>query len=260
MNQLGLKVISSEFDTEIGSIYNSESPDSPDNKVYKAIAGSDIKDQHGIYHLPQTIGFYTYDSDQPTKTTLSRIEKQIGYTIASYGYAVVTLHPQDFTEKDAANKPTTSLSQPEIKDLDTLITWIRDNNYPIKTFSDATHVSFPPIIDNVPPNITPPPDKAVVSSAKLTQVDLGRPIVSDNADPNPVVINDTAIAGFPQGTTKVTWTAADAAGNIATAIQYVTVAPTADVTKPTVTISIPSEGAAIRGGCRRDYPGQRNRL
>ncbi|AIF83547.1 putative xylanase/chitin deacetylase [Candidatus Nitrososphaera evergladensis SR1] len=140
INQAGLKILSSEFDQEIESIYDPDNPDSPDNKVYKAIAGGSdtiIKDQFGVYHLPQVIGFYTYDSDPPTKTPLSKIESQIDSAIASYGYAVVTLHPQDFTVKDAGNNPTEELSQDEMKDLDTLLTWINDQNYHTGTFSGA---------------------------------------------------------------------------------------------------------------------------
>lgn len=137
INKAGLKILSAEFDQEIPSIYDSDNPDSPDNKVFRAIAGSDIQDQHGVYHMPQVIGFYTYDSDPPTKTPLSLIESQIDKTIASYGYAVVTLHPQDFTVKDDKNNPTETLSHEEIKDLDTLITWVNDQDYHIGTFSST---------------------------------------------------------------------------------------------------------------------------
>ncbi|WP_158384921.1 polysaccharide deacetylase family protein [Candidatus Nitrososphaera evergladensis] len=267
MNQLGLKIISPEFDSEIESIYNPDEPDSPDNKVYKAIAGGSdtiIKDQFGVYHLPQVIGFYTYDSDPPTKTPLSKIESQIDSAIASYGYAVVTLHPQDFTVKDAGNNPTEELSGNEIKDLDTLITWITDSGYSIQTFSRASHVPLPPIIDNVPPDITAPPDKAIVSSSKLTKVDdLGSPTVSDNADPSPSVKNDATTrhgkgAGsffvFEQGTTKVTWTATDKAGNTSNATQYVTVASTNDTVAPIGTIDAPTNGTIIKGSLSSPPP------
>ncbi|HVX03309.1 MAG TPA: polysaccharide deacetylase family protein [Nitrososphaera sp.] len=143
LNKAGLKILSAEFDQEIPSIYNPDEPDSPDNKVYKAIAGSDITDSQGIYHLPQVIGFYTYDSDPPTKTPLSLIKSQIDKTIASYGYAVVTLHPQDFTVKDASNNPTEELSKKEIKDLDALITWVNDQGYHIGKFSTTVNSETP---------------------------------------------------------------------------------------------------------------------
>lgn len=139
INNAGLKILSAEFDQELPSIYDPDNPDSPDNKVYKAIAGSNIADSQGVYHLPQVVGFYTYDSDPPTKTPLSLIKSQIDKTIASYGYAVVTLHPQDFTVKDASNNPTEELSKKEIKDLDTLITWVNDQGYHIGKFSTTVN-------------------------------------------------------------------------------------------------------------------------
>jgi peptidoglycan/xylan/chitin deacetylase (PgdA/CDA1 family) len=273
MSQQGLKIISAEFDSEIESIYDSDRPDNPRNKIYKAISStndsisaspsssssssfSDIKDQYGVYHLPQAVGFYTYDSDPPTKTPLSLIAEKIDNTIRDYGYVVVTLHPQDFTVKDASNNPTDALSKAEMKDLDTLITWITNSGYSIQTFSRATHVSLPPIIDNVPPDITPPPDKALVSSSKLTRIDdLGSPIVSDNADPKPSVMNDAikhekgakSFYLFDHGTTKVIWTATDKAGNASNATQYITIALTADTTVPTITIDSPANGTIIKG-------------
>jgi hypothetical protein len=48
-------------------------------------------------------------------------------------------------------------------------------------------------------------------------------VVRDNADPAPVVTSNAPAAGFPIGTTTVTWTATDASGNKATALQNVTI-------------------------------------
>ena len=58
---------------------------------------------------------------------------------------------------------------------------------------------------------------------------LGNPVVSDNCS-GVTVTNDAPIA-FPIGSTTVTWTVTDAAGNIATASQIITVT---DATPPTV--------------------------
>jgi len=55
-----------------------------------------------------------------------------------------------------------------------------------------------------------------------TNVDLGSAIATDNCDANPVIAND-APAFFPLGSTLVTWTATDAAGNATTILQNVTV-------------------------------------
>jgi hypothetical protein len=58
-SQAGLTILSSEFDQELAGIYNPDDPESSSNKIFKAIAGSNIKDLDGVYHLPQVIGFYT---------------------------------------------------------------------------------------------------------------------------------------------------------------------------------------------------------
>src|SRR5688572_33155456 len=49
------------------------------------------------------------------------------------------------------------------------------------------------------------------------------PNVSDNCTLNPVTVTNDAPANFPIGTTTVTWTIKDIAGNITTCIQTVTV-------------------------------------
>jgi hypothetical protein len=72
--------------------------------------------------------------------------------------------------------------------------------------------------DTEPPTITPPPN--VKTGASNRTPELGEPQVEDNADPNPTVTNDGP-AKFPRGVTEVTWTATDAAGNTATAVQLV---------------------------------------
>ena len=56
-----------------------------------------------------------------------------------------------------------------------------------------------------------------------TDVDLGVATATDIVDPNPLITNDAPANGFPVGTTTVTWTAQDAAGNSVTATQNVTI-------------------------------------
>jgi peptidoglycan/xylan/chitin deacetylase (PgdA/CDA1 family) len=243
-SQVGLKIISSEFDEELPSIYNPSNPDSPSNKIYKAIGGPEIKDKYGVYHIPQVIGFHTY-SDRVVKTPLPSVKNHISNAIANYGYAVVTLHPQDFAVRDAKGSPLPAISKAEMEDLDSLITWINNKEYRISTFSSLTGVPLPPIVDHSPPDIQAPADKAVVSSSSRSHVDLGFPSVSDNVDLSPEVTNDAPKDGFPQGLTIVKWTATDAAGNTASANQYVAVAKTADKIRPTISITAPANGAVV---------------
>jgi hypothetical protein len=94
--------------------------------------------------------------------------------------------------------------------------------------SDVSNAEFTILagVDSTPPDITPPADvTAEQTGPDGTAVALGTPVVTDDADPSPVVTND-APAVFPLGMTVVTWTATDASANEATATQIVTVVDT----------------------------------
>jgi peptidoglycan/xylan/chitin deacetylase (PgdA/CDA1 family) len=247
-NQLGLKIISSEFDQELPSIYNPDNPNDPNNKIFIAANSSNIKDQFGVYHLPQVVGYYNYDFEPPRKASLSSIENKIDSTIASYGYAVVTLHPQDFAVKDASGVPSNTVDQNELDDLNTLITAVQTKGYKITTFSTVAMIPLPPIIDNVPPKVTPPPDIALVTSDNPATVNsLGTATATDNIDLNPTITNNATSNQYPRGSTAIKWSATDDNNNVGTAIQYVTIAATNDATKPTINTATPSDNAAISG-------------
>ena len=100
----------------------------------------------------------------------------------------------------------------------------------------ATATQSITVIDNTPPVISAPPSVVVRTSDQLGQCTAS---VATNATATDnsgfVTISVTgAPAGnvFPLGTTTVTYTATDAAGNIATATQTVTLV---DDTRPTIT-------------------------
>jgi peptidoglycan/xylan/chitin deacetylase (PgdA/CDA1 family) len=238
MKDLGFKIISSEFDQELNS-----------GDIYVAISPLDIKDSFGIYHLPQVIEYYS--SATNTKTPLNTIMSTVDTTIATYGYAVVTLHPTDFAAKDLSHNPTNAVNATEIASLDSLIGLVHSSGYTIKTFNSVTNTSIPPLQDNTAPVITLPADVAQISPNTLTIISaLGTATATDNFDPSPVITNNATsqIAnGFPQGTTKVKWTATDNFGNSASAIQYVTVRPSPDTTFPQVAITAPLPNAVING-------------
>ena len=73
-------------------------------------------------------------------------------------------------------------------------------------------------VDDVPPTITCPSDITVCHS---DSVSLGNPVTSDSCGVASV-IND-APGNYPNGTTIVTWTATDLAGNMSTCTQSVTI-------------------------------------
>ena len=105
----------------------------------------------------------------------------------------------------------------------------------------------PPVFTFVPADVT------VECSAQGGQsVNIGGPATATDAcDPSPTITND-APALFQLGTTVVTWTAADAAGNSATATQNVEVEDTTspDLTPPADVIASCGEPRGYRD-CNR---------
>ena len=91
-------------------------------------------------------------------------------------------------------------------------------------------------IDNTPPTISPPPDVVATQSGTLTNVALGTPQVSDNADLSPLVTNDHPIAGFPTGVTTVTGTAFGICASTLTASETAVCRPASTAT---LTASLP---------------------
>jgi hypothetical protein len=88
------------------------------------------------------------------------------------------------------------------------------------------------VVDETAPTISAPPAVAAgtdAASCSASNVALGAPQTADNCS---VTVTNNAPAVFPVGTTTVTWTATDAAGNAATATQAVTVT---DQTGPAIT-------------------------
>jgi hypothetical protein len=119
----------------------------------------------------------------------------------------------------------------------TTVTWtITDLNGNAVTATQLVTVR-----DNEAPLITAPAAVVVPTDANAnfaTGVNLGIPVYSDNAPG--VTISNNAPSQFPVGTTTVTWTATDAAGNTRTATQTVRVVPPPTISAP-VTLVVPSD-------------------
>jgi len=88
------------------------------------------------------------------------------------------------------------------------------------------------VIDTVPPVVTPPPNLVVEANAYLSTVDLGAGSANDNVD-GPLTPVPDALGPFGLGRHTIIWSATDAAGNVGTAIQTLTVE---DTTPPALTV------------------------
>ncbi len=100
-----------------------------------------------------------------------------------------------------------------------------------KAGNSRTVTSTLTIEDTEPPVVTAPADIVdFEATGVLTPVLIGVATATDNV--GVVAISSDAPANFPVGTTKVVWTATDAAGNQGTAVQSVSVV---DTTPPVVT-------------------------
>jgi hypothetical protein len=94
--------------------------------------------------------------------------------------------------------------------------------------SSVISVTVPADVTN--PTITAPANISLVANSGCAAIaNLGTPVTADNCTVASVTNN--APTSFPIGTTTVTWTATDAAGNTATSTQTVTVT---DQAKPTI--------------------------
>jgi len=84
--------------------------------------------------------------------------------------------------------------------------------------------------DKTPPSITAPNDMTIEATGILTPVSIGQATATD--DTKVISITNNGPSKFPLGTTMVTWTAMDAGGNVAQAVQKITIV---DTTPPTLT-------------------------
>jgi hypothetical protein len=122
--------------------------------------------------------------------------------------------------------------------LQTTKTGTNEITAPRLDFTMVSNLSLTAVFeDKTPPSITAPPNLETTTEPGLcsaTALMLGLPEASDNSES--VHVTQDAPARFLKGLTTITWTATDPSGNIATAIQLVTVI---DTEKPTMTAPAP---------------------
>lgn len=89
------------------------------------------------------------------------------------------------------------------------------------------------ITDTTGPNLFQPNDIVAEATGTLTKINIGNATAFDLVDPNPVIVNDAPINGFPLGNTSVIWQAKDKFGNPSSKkMQIITIR---DTTPPNLT-------------------------
>lgn len=151
----------------------------------------DIVTQFTGYGVPVSIGVATAVDSSSLTLTLSAVD-EFGRTLSPPDYNLVNYYLGD-----------------------NIVTWTATDSQGY-TGTAVQHIKF---ISTTPPSIVPPPDITVQSSSPVF-VDIGNATVSD---PLGASVTNDAPARFPVGVNKVTWTAIDNAGNVARAVQTVTV-------------------------------------
>ncbi|MEF2967777.1 HYR domain-containing protein [Paenibacillus sp. M1] len=164
-------------------------------------------------HGNVSTGVQTVTVEDTTKPVLSlpankTVEATAVRTVVDIGKATATdIFPVIVTNDGPADYPLGT----------TQVTWKATD----ESGNVSTGVQTVTVVDTTPPVLKAPADITVVGTGTKTQVDLGQATVTDIF--GTTVTHDAPADGFPLGKTVVTWTAADANGNISTAVQNVTV-------------------------------------
>ncbi|AIF82670.1 putative xylanase/chitin deacetylase [Candidatus Nitrososphaera evergladensis SR1] len=153
MQNLGLKVISADMFAS----YYEDNPSTP-------LAPS--ADNRGIYHAPEVTAFSEWTNNQHFQLTSSQILSGIDSSIEERGWAVVTLHPQDFSNY-APDGVTAlnSVNANSIARIDSVINGISSRGYSIKSFNELVGIASPPS-DTTPPVVTAMPAGGSYPSAQ----------------------------------------------------------------------------------------------
>jgi len=139
MRQLGIKIISSDF-----LFYSDRNQSSLITKTtYSNYTANDE-----VFHFPNTL-LYSYMVTDKLKTPpverwetppVEQLISLINKSISTYGYAVVTMHPQGFAAT-LNGKLTNALNETKLTDLKTLVDDILDHKLRITSFNKIANMS-----------------------------------------------------------------------------------------------------------------------
>lgn len=156
----------------------------------------------------------TIDNSPPTIGLLSDVMVE-----ATGPTTVVILDPPQAQDQVDPSPSIVNNAPPAFPIGTTIVTWIAQDF----SGNTATANQVIKVQDTTQPSIIAPSDKSSFVTGIKTIIDLGMPMVTDIADPMPLVVNDAPSDGFMLGDTIVTWTATDNQGNSNSATQLITI-------------------------------------
>jgi peptidoglycan/xylan/chitin deacetylase (PgdA/CDA1 family) len=98
-------------------------------------------DTANIYRIPETIEYMDYNNGKWVRTPSDTIINKVTSDIKKYGFAVITLHPQNFAMMKKGVF-VDKLNQKELNSLGTLMNTIKQQNYKSIVFEDIVKMSM----------------------------------------------------------------------------------------------------------------------
>ena len=140
MNSLGLRIISSGAEEE-NSFNQNRSIFSVDNNNSSNNA-TKTKSTTMIYHLPSTIFFKDFKNGVWVKTPFGDIMGNVTRNVKMHGYAVIVIHPQDFSQLNPAKRNVfiNSIDQSQMADLSRIIDMLIAKGIHIVTFHNVVGI------------------------------------------------------------------------------------------------------------------------
>ena len=127
LKKLGIKILSSSLYSDYHSAYVTSQSRKNKGK------------ENPLFHFPEMVSFETFQGSRPIPVPLKQLVKNVENKISKYGYAIITIHPQDFVKfvdakSTEANLKESVLDVEQIKQLDSLLQIILDKQIKITNF------------------------------------------------------------------------------------------------------------------------------
>jgi len=221
MRQLGLQIISTDA-------YNEYIFDNGRSIFVSGASEPNHEANNTVYHMSATVNYKSVDNGKLYKHPIEEILADVLQDMRKYGYAIITLHPQDFLKMNYNYNNQLQLetfggkaivNETETRDLSRLINYITSHNIPIRSFHEVLGYKEPADLhalagkeSNHPP---PPPvsgcttgwyitgyintNQADYPTTPATTIMVGGQMYSFNTK----FLHDTQINGY--GLTKYGW-------------------------------------------------------